>query len=93
MAFLASTKRVMPDIATGLRFAAAPTFALMAVLGRLLVRLYLTARHERLELEPYLQDGQYRRGDAYAQRTLKTAYGEVKYGRAQLMRRRGGVQR
>ena len=33
MAFLASTKRVMPDIATGLRFAAAPTFALMAVLN------------------------------------------------------------
>jgi uncharacterized protein (DUF2147 family) len=66
-------------------------FALMAVLGRLLVRLYLTARHERLELEPYLQDGQYRRGDAYAERTLKTAYGEVQYGRAHLIRRRGGA--
>ncbi|MGY4306523.1 hypothetical protein ACVIJ6_003766 [Bradyrhizobium sp. USDA 4369] len=33
MAFLASTKRVIPDIAAGLRFAAAPTFALMAVLN------------------------------------------------------------
>ena len=66
-------------------------FALMAVLGRLLVRLYLTARHERLELEPYLQDGQYRRGEAYAERTLKTAYGEVQYGRTQLIRRRGGA--
>jgi hypothetical protein len=66
-------------------------FALLAVLGRLLVRLYLTARHERLDLEPYLQDGQYRRGDAAAQRTVKTAYGAVHYGRAQLIRRRGGA--
>jgi hypothetical protein len=66
-------------------------FALLAVLGRLLVRLYLTARHERLDLEPYLQDGQYRRGDAAAPRTLKTAYGAVRYGRAQLIRRRGGA--
>jgi hypothetical protein len=66
-------------------------FALLAVLGRLLVRLYLTARHEQLDLEPYLQDGQYRRGDAAAPRTLKTAYGAVRFGRAQLIRRRGGV--
>lgn len=66
-------------------------FALMAVLGRLLVRLYLTARHERLDLEPYLRDGQYRRGEAYAPRTLKTAYGAVPYGRAHLIRRRGGA--
>ena len=65
-------------------------FALMAVLGRLLVRLHLTARHERLDLEPFLQDGQYRRGDPYAERTLKTAYGEVKYGRAHLIARKGG---
>ena len=42
---------------------AAISSTLLAVLGRLLVRLYLTARHERLDLEPYLQDGQYRRGD------------------------------
>ena len=66
-------------------------FALMAVLGRLLVRLFLTARHERLDLQPYLQDGQYRRGAAYAERQLKTAYGEVKYGRAHLLQRRGGA--
>lgn len=66
-------------------------FALLAVLGRLLVRLYLTARHERLDLEPYLQDGLYRRGEDYAERTLKTAYGEVRYGRTQLIRRRGGA--
>ena len=66
-------------------------FALLAVLGRLLVRLYLTARHERLALEPYLQDGHYRRGNAAAPRTLKTAYGAVSYRRAQLIRRRGGA--
>jgi hypothetical protein len=66
-------------------------FALLAVLGRLLTRLYLTARHERLDLEPYLRDGQYRQGEAYAERTLKTAHGEVLYGRAQLIQRRGGA--
>ena len=66
-------------------------FALLAVLGRLLVRLYLTARHERLALEPYLQDGHYRRGNAAAPRTLKTAYGAVSYRRAQLIRRGGGA--
>jgi len=66
-------------------------FALLAVLGRLLVRLYLTARHERLALEPYLADGQYRGGDPYAERTLKTAWGEIRYGRAHLRRRRRGA--
>src|SRR5262249_27355244 len=66
-------------------------FALLAVLGRLLVRLYLASRHERLDLEPYLQDGQYRRGDRATPRTLKTAYGAVTYCRAQLIRVRGGA--
>jgi hypothetical protein len=33
MAFLPDKTRVMPDIANGLRYAAAPTFALMAVLN------------------------------------------------------------
>ena len=65
-------------------------FVLLAVLGRSLVRLFLTARHERLDLTPYLEDGVYRRTAGYAERTLKTAYGEVRYGRAQLTKRRGG---
>jgi hypothetical protein len=60
-------------------------------LGRLLLRLFLTARHQRLELDSYVQDGHYRLGNPYAQRTLKTAYGEVVYGRAQLIQRRGGA--
>jgi hypothetical protein len=55
------------------------------------VRLYLTARHERLDLQPYLRDGQYRRGEPYAERTLKTAWGAVTYGRTHLIRRRGGT--
>jgi hypothetical protein len=65
-------------------------FTLLAALGCLLVRLFLTARHERLDLPGYLQDGKYRLGDAYAERTLKTAYGPVRYGRAQLVKRKGG---
>jgi hypothetical protein len=64
---------------------------LMMALGRLLIRLFLAARHEALDLEPYLEDGRYRRGDRYAQRTLKTAYGEISYGRAHLIRRGRGV--
>jgi hypothetical protein len=63
----------------------------MMTLGRLLIRLFLTARHQRLELDGYVQDGSYRFGNPYAERTLKTAYGEVCYGRAQLIQRRGGA--
>ncbi len=65
-------------------------FALLAVLGRLLVRLFLTSRHERLDLKPYVQGGAYRLDNAYAERTVKTAWGAVAYGRAQLRRRKGG---
>ena len=62
----------------------------MAVLGGCLIRLFLTARHERLDLQPFLHDGKYRPGDHYAERTLKTFYGEVTYGRQYLMSRGGG---
>jgi Uncharacterised protein family (UPF0236) len=62
----------------------------MSVLGCCLIRLFLTARHERLDLRPYLEDGTYRPGDKYAERTLKTFYGEVTYGRQYMMARRGG---
>jgi hypothetical protein len=65
-------------------------FVLLAVLGRALVRLFLTARHQRLDVEPHLRDGKYRLGDCYAERTLKTAYGPVRYGRVHLIQRRGG---
>lgn len=65
-------------------------FVLLATLGRCLIRLFLTTRHERLEVQPYLQDGKYRPGDDYAERTLKTAYGAVTYGRHYLMACGGG---
>ncbi len=63
----------------------------MMALGRLLIRLFLTVRHQRLDLEPYLADGRYRLGDPSAERQLKTVYGEVRYGRAHLIPRRGGA--
>jgi hypothetical protein len=62
----------------------------IAVLGACLIRLFLTARYERLSLQPFLKDGKYRPGDDYAERTLKTVYGEVTYGRHYLMSRGGG---
>jgi|SRR5579859_488887 len=62
----------------------------VAVLGCCLIRLFLTARHERLDVQPYLDDGAYRPGDVYAERTLKTFYGEVTYGRQYLQAKRGG---
>ena len=62
----------------------------LAVVGRCLIRLFLTARHERLVLQPFLEDGKYRPGDSYAERTLKTFYGEVTYGRQYLQQTAGG---
>ncbi len=62
----------------------------LAVLGCCLLRLFLTARHERLDVKPFLEEGQYRPGDPYAQRTLKTVYGKVTYGRQYLQPCRSG---
>src|SRR5580704_15568578 len=62
----------------------------VAVLGCYLLRLFLTARHQRLDVQPFLANDKYRPGDAYAERTLKTFYGEVTYGRQYLMSRGGG---
>jgi hypothetical protein len=62
----------------------------VAVLGACLIRLFLTARHARLKVQPFLENGKYRPGDPYAERTLKTVYGEVVYGRQYLMSRAGG---
>jgi hypothetical protein len=65
-------------------------FVLMATLGLCLIRLFLTARHERLNWQRHLRDGKYRPGEPYAKRTLKTFYGEVTYGRRYLMACKGG---
>jgi hypothetical protein len=62
----------------------------LAVLGCCLMRLFLTARHERLDVKPFLEDERYRPGDPYAERTLKTRFGAVKYGRQYLQPCRGG---
>jgi Uncharacterised protein family (UPF0236) len=62
----------------------------IAALGVCLIRLFLTARHERLDVRLFLEDVKYRPGDDYAERALKTMYGEVIYGRRYLMSRGGG---
>jgi hypothetical protein len=61
----------------------------VAVLGGCLIRLFLTARHERLDLKPFLKDGKYRLGEDYATRCLKTVYGTVAYGRQYLQSQLG----
>jgi hypothetical protein len=62
----------------------------IATLGVCLMRLFLAARHERLDLQPFLDDHRYRVGEAYAPRTLKAVYGAVDYGRQYLQARTGG---
>ena len=62
----------------------------LAVLGCCLLRLFLGARYERLDVQPFLKDGKYRPGNPYAEQTLKTVYGEVSYGRHYLQPRHGG---
>jgi Uncharacterised protein family (UPF0236) len=64
--------------------------ARLAVLGCCLTQLFLTARRERLDLQPFLEDGRFRPGDDYAERTLKTRFGKVTYGRQYLQSCRGG---
>jgi hypothetical protein len=59
--------------------------------GCVLVRLMLVSRHLRLNLKPYLALEGYRLGNDYAERKLKTAFGEVSYGRAHLIREGGGT--
>jgi hypothetical protein len=65
--------------------------AFLWAIGRLLIQLYLVQRHRHFDLAPYLKDGAYRLADANAQRTLKTAYGEVVYERAYLAPRQQGA--
>jgi hypothetical protein len=62
----------------------------VAMLGCCLAQLFLAARHERLDVEPFLEEGRFRPGEDYAERTLKTRFGEVRYGRRYLQPCRGG---
>jgi hypothetical protein len=57
-------------------------------LGCLLVRLFLACRHERLKPTP---PPGFRCGDPAAQRTLKTLFGRVRFGRVQMIRRVAGA--
>src|SRR5438552_3651821 len=78
------------DGSTFRRFEAS-LLAQVFALGCLLVRLFLTARHERLDVGPYAPRNGWRRGDPDAARTLKTVFGPVPYRRAQVMPKRGGA--
>src|ERR1700687_6034750 len=62
----------------------------LAMLGCCLTQLFLRARHERLDIQPFLEDGRFRPGDDFAKRTLKTRLGQVKYGRQYLQPCHGG---
>lgn len=58
-------------------------------LGLLLMRLFLLVRHQRLDLASYDPKGRYRLSDPYATRSLNTSCGELRYGRAYLISRKG----
>jgi len=61
----------------------------LSALGLLLMRLFLLARHQGLDLAACDPDGRYRVADAYAPRRLHTSWGQLQYGRAYLVPRRG----
>jgi hypothetical protein len=61
----------------------------LSALGLLLMQLFLLIRHLRLDLAACDPHGRYRVSDAYAPRTLNTACGELRYGRAYLIPRKG----
>jgi hypothetical protein len=59
------------------------------ILFRLCVALFLAVRHQRLDVSKYTGNG-WRVKEEFAQRTIKTMCGPVRYGRAYLTRRNGG---
>ena len=59
-------------------------------LARLLVMLFLLSRHRKLNLRLFFNSRKYKLDEPYAERTLQTVFGEVKYGRVYLRRRQGG---
>lgn len=64
---------------------------LLFALGCLLVRLFLTSRHERLVWQDQTPPPGYRLGDPRAERTLKTLFGPVSYQRAHLIPKQSGA--
>jgi len=59
-------------------------------LGCLLVRLFLTIRHERFVWQDATPPPGYRLGNPQAERTLETLFGAVTYQRVQWLQKRGG---
>lgn len=62
----------------------------LSALGLLLMQFFLLVRHQRLDLTTCDPQGRYRVADDYATRNLSTACGELHYGRAYLIPRKGG---
>ena len=56
----------------------------VAVLGCWLIRLFLTARHERFDVQPFLKDGIYRPGDDYAERFFQRTIDDAVAGAAEI---------
>lgn len=63
----------------------ATLIAMMMQIGSLFVVLFLNSRHYGLELTEWLT-GEYRIHAKFAERTIKTSYGPVTYGRAYLLK-------
>jgi hypothetical protein len=61
----------------------------LSALGLLLMQLFLLVRHRRLDLAACDPQGRYRVADEYATRRLNTTCGELSYGRAYLIPRKG----
>ena len=62
----------------------------LSALGLLLMQLFLLIRHQRLDLTACDPEGRHRVADDYAPRNLNTTCGELQYGRAYLIPRKGG---
>jgi len=62
----------------------------LSALALLLMQLFLLVRHLLLDLAACDPQGHYRVGDEYATRSLHTTWGELRYGRAYLIPRKGG---
>jgi len=62
----------------------------LSALGLLLMRLFLLVRHQLLDPTACDPEGRYRVADDYATRNLNTTCGELHYGRAYLVPRKGG---
>jgi hypothetical protein len=57
----------------------------MLILGAFMVRHFLIARHQRLQQRAEPPPAGYRLGNPLATRTLKTAFGIIRYARAHLI--------